>query len=129
AGDQDVRGLHVAVDDAEAVRVVEPGAQLGQPRDLPGQRYVLAAADDGGQCAAGDIFHRQVRLALVFTHRVDVDDMWVLHLRVESGLAKEAAPRLVVGHAQHLDRDGPVEHGVVPEVHHTHAAVSQAVTY
>ena len=68
-GDQQVGGLHVAMDDAALVGVTEAGTELREPVHLARQRHLLAAANDLRHRPAGDELHRQVRIALVLTRQ------------------------------------------------------------
>ncbi len=128
-GDQQVGGLHVAMHDAALVGVTEAGTELREPMHLARQRHLLAAANDLRHRPAGDELHRQVRIALVLTDRVNADDMRVMDARREAGLAQESPPGLLVGYLEDLDRHRPVEHRVEPEIHDAHAALTEAVPY
>ena len=128
-GDQQVGRLHVAVDDAALVRVTEAGAQLGEPVHLPRERHLIAAANHLCHRPPGDELHRQIRVALVFTHRVDTDDVWMMDARGEAGLAEEPPPGLLVGHLEDLDRDLAVEHRIEAQIHDPHAAVPEAIPH
>ena len=103
--EQDVRGLHVAVDDAAPVRVVEGGRQGGADRrdslgrQRPVRRELL------GEGAAVDALEDEVRPAVELAVAVDADDPGVVERLEGRHLAGETGPLVVVGVAQELHRD------------------------
>ena len=92
--EQHVRRLHVAVDDALAVRVVERVGHAAQDRDGARERQPLAP-DQRGQRAARDQAHRHPGDALFAVDVVGVDrhDVRVLEARDRLGLASRTAAR------------------------------------
>ena len=95
-GQQDVRGLEVAVDDAQAVRVVDrPGQGLHQLGRLAGrQRGAVATIVE---TAAVDVLELQVGPAVVIAQVVDLDDRRVFQARDGLGLGQKAGRGLGPG--------------------------------
>ncbi len=126
-GQQDVRGLEVAVDDAQAVRVVDrPGQGLHQLGRLAGrQRGAVAAIVE---TAAIDVLELQVGPAVVIAQVMDLDDRRVLQARDRLGLGQKAGRGLGpgVGAGQdHLQGADPVQVDLARLVNDAHTAAAQ----
>ena len=112
--DEEVRGLEIAVDDAERVRLREGAARLIHDRDdvLPRHR-ILALLRERGDVVALQVLEDHVRDAVL--QRVDVhhaDDVLARQTQGGARLAKHAGRHGRVARerlVQHLDRDGLVE--------------------
>jgi hypothetical protein len=127
-GDEDVRRLDVAVDEAEAVRRVE------RIRDLPEQAHrpfvpdVLRRLDERPQVVALDVFHREEDHVVLLARRIDRDDVRVLEARRELGLEQEPAPEAVVLRElgrEHLDRRPAAQVDILGEVDRAHRPVPE----
>jgi hypothetical protein len=105
--DHQVGRLDVAMDDAEAVRVGEPVAQLLEQAQLADQRGRLLAPDPHRQRLAVDVLHGDEGLAVLLADVEDADDVLVLEHTGGVRLLHEAAPDLVVVDAflEQLDGD------------------------
>ena len=122
-GEHQVLGLHVAVDEALGVRMLQRARDL--PRDL--QRRALLDALVAVQLVedrlAVDVLHHEV---VVLAHLADVeraDDVGVAELRGRTSLLVEALHEHRVGQelaGQDLDGDKPVEAELLGEVHGRH---------
>ena len=127
AGDEDVGGLEVAVDDPLRVR------RLERVRDLDAELEQLAdlerpPADPLGQRLALEQLHRDEVAALVLVDRVHRADAGVVERRGGLRLPLEALERGGVLRQlcrQELERDVPAELRVFRLVHDTHAAAAQ----
>ncbi len=126
-GQKHVLRLHVAVDDAGAVRGVEGGT------DLPGdvQRLVErqpSRIQAGPEVTATDVLHREIQLPVVLAAVVHHDDVRMREAADQVDLTQEAvAEPVVLGepareHLQDVDAGQP---GMPGEVQHTHAAARQ----
>ena len=125
----DVRGLEVAVDDADVVDRLQPVG--GLDRDVERLLVLEVAAlvaRELLEVGALDVLHRDVAHAAVLAVLVDAADVAVRDLARELDLVAEALRHLArvreLG-AQHLDRHGLVEHAVVGLVDHAHAALAE----
>ncbi len=130
-GDEDVARLHVAMDDAQAVRGGQRRGGLGPDPDDVVQRQRLALAQYRGQRCCEQVRHHQARLALVLDRIEDRHGMGVFQLRSDVRLTN----RPVLGdlclaisdsrvRPQLLDRHRPVEALVPSSPDDPHAAVS-----
>ena len=123
-GDHHVLGLHVAVHDPAARRVLEPRQQpLEDAADLrEGQ-----LPDERAQRAALEVLHRDVGRALVLEVVVDGDDVRVAERAGHARLAQEPLrERLVRGveRRELLESDEPVEVGLAGEVDRRHPSAA-----
>ena len=114
--DADVRRLDVAVDDAPRVRELEPARDLHQPEDLLRQRDVVAALDLAIEVLARQVLLDEVRDVRLEAELEDGDDVAVLQVAGDLGLAPEPLARLGVLHRAGLDRDVALDEGVEPLV-------------
>ena len=76
------------------------------------------------QIGAGDVAHRQVKLAVVLTGLVDGNDVWLFERRGDTRLRLEATTKaVVVGQLgrEELQCDATVEPIVAREIHDPHA--------
>ena len=106
-GDEDVRRLDVAMDDAAAVGVLEALADLDREIDFPRQAHLLGPRSRRCRSSPSQVLHRQVGLPLVLAEIVDRDDVLVRQLTGGARLAKEALAHLRVrfdGARDDLDR-------------------------
>ena len=126
--DQDVRRLHVAMQDTDAVRGLQrrQHRQAHPPGPLGGQRAVVA--EHLLQAAAPDVLHDDQRIRLHVLDVVDPDHAAVVQIADpygSLGLTQHVAPDLRGGRAGRndlLDRYLAVQQGVSGEPHPGHAA-------
>ena len=122
-GEEEVRGLHVAVDDAGIVQRGEPLEEVeGEVERLAGRQGPAVQARR--ERLAGQELHDDERLAVVLSDLVDRAQVRVAHPRRRARLAQEAPPRRVVRALQHLQRDLAPQLLVLGEVHPAHAALA-----
>ncbi len=128
--EEEVRGLEIAVDDVERVRLGERAARLvGEGHGLlPGELAAALAGERGDVGALQVLHHHEGRAVL---QRVDVHHAHdVLAGEAERGarLAEHARGHGVVveeRRVQHLDRDELVEAEVARLEHEAHAAAAE----
>ena len=125
--DEDVRGLHVAVDEPACVRRVERGCDLAHNRERPphGQRALVG--DQRLQVGALDAGHRDPEQAVVLARVVDRDDVRVVERGREPGLAQEAVAEVGVAEArrEELQRGPAAEAHVLGAVDDACAAAAE----
>ena len=126
-GQEDVRGLQVAVDDPPAVGGVD---RVGQGLHQPGRRSDRhrRAGILLGQGAPLDQFQDQVGAAVMLADLEDLDDVGVLEARHGLRLGAEAGPDLGPGElplADHLEGDRAVEPDLPRLVDDAHPAPAQ----
>jgi PAS domain S-box-containing protein len=130
--DQDVVALDVGVDDAAGVRGVERAQDLIGHGERARQREV-PLGDHRAEQAAGDVLHRDERRARRGRAAVeDLDDAGVLHAARGRGLVAEPALERIPGGErglEDLDRDGPLQRGVIGAEHDTHPALADALAH
>ena len=127
--DEDVAGLHVAVDEAGAVRLVERAGDGGADVDGELGAEPLLGVEQLAQALAVDELHHDGLAAVVHEHVVDGDDVRVAEAGDRDRLAPEALGDHRVGGevgAQPLDRDLAVEVDVGRDPHLGHAALTDA---
>ena len=126
--EQDVGGLHVAVDDALRVRVSE------RPRDFPQhprrvvRRQRAARRHALRQRLAVDVRHDVEDETARLVDRVDRNDVRMGESRRGARLAHEPVAQLRVRGElgrQQLDRDGAIETHLAREIHHAHSAATE----
>ena len=121
-GHHHVLGLHVAVDDPAARRVLEPGEEpLEHPADL-GEGHL---PDQRPERPALDVLHRDVGRPLVLEVVVHRDDVRMAERAGHARLAQEPLGEGLVGRVERgelLQRNEPVEVGLTGEIHGRHAA-------
>jgi len=101
--EQDVAGLHVAVDDLALVGAAQRPRHLERDarRFGPGELALLQAIS---QAAARHQLHDEVTLPALLAHVIDLDDMGVVELRQRAALAHKAQHHLGFGAlGKHLD--------------------------
>ncbi len=132
-GDDDVRGLHVAVDDPAAVRVVERLGDLADDLGDALERERRLLGDELLEVLPLDVLHRDergVRLG-VLADVVHRDDVRVGQDPRGLGFAEEPLLELslldvVLAHgADRLERHEPADDGVAAEVDDAHGALPQ----
>ena len=126
AGDQDVRGLDIAVHDAAAVRGVERRGDLGRVLERRRDRH-RPLRNQPVQPRAVHQLHRDERRPIVLVDVVDGDDVRVVERRSRTGFLDEAALAIGIGRRfgrQHLYRDRASEPGVVGGVNDAHTAAA-----
>jgi hypothetical protein len=126
-GEHDVGGLHVAMDHAVTMSLIEGIGDLdGVPKGfLQGQRVVATPAQPRGQCFALEIFHHEVVGAVVPADVVNGTDVRVIEAGNRPGFAAEPlAPRGVACRlgGNHFDGDGAVQAAVNRPIHLSHSA-------
>ena len=131
--EEDVLGLHVAMDDAGAVRVRERAEQLDgeRRRDLGRERARLL--QELAQRLAADELDDEVLLVLVGRRDVEhLDDVAMPELRDRLGLGLEAVGDLAAlaeVRVQHLDGDVAPEPLVVRTIDGRHPAVPELLEH
>ena len=92
--DPDIGGLHIAMDDAVLVGIVQSARQLGHPaeygRDLNGLASRGGLVEHSVEPLSGGEFHGDVAHPLCLANGVDVDDAWMPQLRDRPCLTLEA---------------------------------------
>ena len=128
AGEEHVRGLHVAVDQAPFVGVGQPLRRLGH--DLrPVEGVEPSLLHEGREGLSLHELHRVEADASLVVEVVDADEVGVVQPGETADLALEAEGEVAVVHevlADHLDRHAPIESLVPGQVDLAHAAASQA---
>ena len=128
--EQNVLGLHVAVDQPFSVGVVQRLAGLAHQAQCLGDGERALARDPLAQGLAVHVRHDVVGAGRRLVGGAGVEqgeDVGVLQPREDLDLEQEAL-RVLAGddlRAQHLDRDGAVVLAVAPQVHHGHPAPAQ----
>ncbi len=110
AGDQDVRRLDVAMDQAGGVRDVEARTDVLDERDGALGLECTLATQQRAQVLAVDPLHRDVEEPLVFAGVEHRDDAWMLQQRGDLALPQETLAEPGVGcerRVEHLERHGP----------------------
>ena len=125
--DLDVRRLHVAMDDAGAVRVGQAAAHVLDDAQLPGDGQTRTALHDGPERLARHVLHHDVRRVVVLADLEHRHDVGVAQAPGRARLAGEALAQLraVEAVAQQLDGDEAVDRGIAPEVYDGHAALAE----
>ena len=127
-GQQDVRRLDVAVDDAGPVRRVERVGDLLDDADGPFRWQRAVGGEQGSQVAAPDQAHVDEHALLDHAEVVDRDDVRGVETGGDPGLAAEALADvgivLVVGQ-EPLERDRALAHGVEGLVDLAHPAAPE----
>jgi hypothetical protein len=122
--DEDVRRLHVAVDEPGAVGGVERVGDLLADADHVGDGQATLLVDQVAEGRALDQLHHDVRDAVVVARVVGGDDVGVRETGGGDRLVAEAGPGALVGGEvgpQDLDRHPAREDGVVGHPHGRHA--------
>ena len=130
-GDQDVAGLDVAVDDVPLVGVRQGLGGLADDRDLGRERELLSAAEVPRERPALDVLHGDEVEVAVAAHVEDGDDVGMLQAAGELRLLEEAG--LDLGRrlsarglgVDRLDRDRPVDLGVMRQVDDAHRPLAE----
>ncbi len=126
AGQQDVGRLHVTVQHASAVRVVQ---RVGDPFDdlhgpLGRQRHRV----DGGRVDPVDVLHADPQLFALGATIEDGDDAGMVEPGGEIGLPLEPRANTRVGEQvpiEQLERGQPVQPRMPRQVHRAHAALAE----
>ena len=124
--DEDVGGLHVPMDDAAAVRVVERLGDRPQDRERPHPVHA-AVLEDVGKGRPGHQPHGEVHHAVGFTRRVHGHDRGVLEVTHRARLVAEPPHEVrVEGQrtGEHLERHRSVDPDLVGPVDVAHPAVA-----
>ena len=124
AGDEDVGGFDVAVDDAARVRRGERERDGDRGVGAPVGTHPALATQDVGEAASVDVLHDDVVRAGRFTPVVDTDDVRVVEVRRGLCLTTEALDKRRVLRElrkQHLQRDRPIEKLIAGEEDISHA--------
>ena len=128
-GDEDVAGLHVAVDDAVAVGEAERGGDVGADVGHAVGVERALGAQDVGERAPVDVLHDDEVGAVGLAPVVDADDVGVVEVGGRGGLPPEPLDERLVGgelREQDLHGDRAVEQLVPGEEHLGHAAAPEA---
>jgi hypothetical protein len=124
---QDVVGLHVAVDDALAMGVLEGVRHLAGDSKRIGYGELPLSLKSPAKALALDVGHGEPELTVGFARVVHGQDMRVLQSRGRADLAQEplGAQAQCQVREEDLERDGPVVAEVAGEVDHGHAAAPE----
>jgi hypothetical protein len=130
--DEQVAGLHVAVDHPAGVGGVERVGGLGDHRERVEHRQAAGGGNAVRERFAGDVGHHQVRrrtaLDAALTEVVHVDHVRVMERGQDACLGPEPGHEAGIGQQrrqQHLDGDGATEHDVGGPPHLAHAAAGE----
>ena len=124
ARDEDVRGLHVAVNDAVGVRGLEPVGDLDPELEDTVHRQ-RPASDRFLERAPVEQFHDDELLAVTLADVVDRADVRVIERRRDARLAPEPLERFRVRgeiRGQELHGNLAAEANILGTVHHAHSA-------
>ncbi len=127
AGDQDVRGLDVAVHEAATVRRIERRADLRHDPRRTGRVESTLLLYQRSEVGPLDEAHRDEQPAIRLSRFVDGQHVGVVDRRRELGLALEARPEIrLAGEIgrDHLQRHRAVQADVRRPVHDAHAALT-----
>jgi hypothetical protein len=116
------------MDDAVRVRVLDTFADLDCQIELARQAHPLRTRQTLLQIFPIQIFHGEVRLALVLAQVVDGHDVFVRQVPGGASLSEEALPQLrieLLRSQYELERHDPLEDGVERAVDDAHAALSE----
>ncbi len=125
AGDEDVAGLDVAVDQTPLVRRIQGIRDLLDERQRAVGRERALLLEDAAEIDPLDVAHGDEEATVVLARFVDRDDPRVVDRRGQAGLAEEAlAEAGVLGELgrQQLQRHLSAENEILGQVDHTHAA-------
>ena len=118
--------LDVAVDDSRPMSERQALAELFENLQLSRDAQHQARANEGLQCFAAHVLHRDERMALVLTDVEDGDDVKMVKTRDRPGLPGEPFAQLVVVVKQDLDGDLPIEFGIPAKIEGPHASLGNA---
>ena len=127
-GHEDVARFDVAVNHAVAMRVLQPLADLAGYFQLAAQAHARRVRHPRRQILAREVLHGEVGLSVVLAEVMDRDDVLVRELAGGAGLAEEPFAALGVlfdGRRDHLDRDDPLQEGILGPIHHSHATLAE----
>ena len=125
--DQDVRRLHVAMDEPAPVCGVECIGDLSRNRDRPRRVERTLATEQRLQIGAGHESHGDEQAPVFLTGLVDRDHVRVVEPSSEAGLAEQPLPKpFVVGERrqEELQRDRALEARIERAIHLAHAAAA-----
>ena len=126
--DEDVRRLHVAMDQPPGVRCVQGAGHLCSDPQDPGRSDGVAISRQLLEVRALDIAHRDVEQALCIARVVDRDDVRVGDRSGSPRLTHESlAEALVLGQIRwkQFQRDDVAEPRILGPVHHAHASAAE----
>ena len=125
AGDENVAGLDITVDEAVAVGEPEGGGDIGRYVGGPVGMERAVGADDLGQAPTLDVLHDDEVGALLLAPVVDADDVRVVQVGGRLGLPSESLHEAgIVGELVEEDLDGhrAIQEEVARQVDVGHAA-------
>ena len=123
-GEQDVRRLHVPVDQTLGVGGVQGGSALGDDRHCPGRLQLGHPSEQPLEVGSLHVAHGQVEDPVGLPRVVDRDHVGVIEACSDPGLPDESLPEgLVLGHLGVEDLQGhlAVQAEVLGQVHHCHS--------
>ena len=123
---EDVRRLHVAVDDPLVVGRGEAGGGLDEDVEAFHQADRAVLVDELIEAVAADVLHREEAVAAVAAHVVDVGEVRVVDSRRRARLLEEAVDAhgdRRLARAQHLHRHRAIQALIVGAVHRAHGAL------
>jgi hypothetical protein len=123
-----VRGLHVSVNDPEAMRVVEARSDSAEVFQRGGG-VERSTAEPIGQASAGNVLDDHVGHTVVLPEVVDVHDVRVAHLGDRLRLVPEPSRRVRARRdsLEDLDRACALQLHVVGAVHEAHRSLADEV--
>ncbi len=107
---------------------VESFANLAGDVQLAAEAHSRRVGHPRREVLAGEVLHGQIRLSLVLAEVVDRDNVLVRQLPGGAGFAKEPLAAFLVGvnrSGDDLDRDDPLQQGILGAVHHAHATLAE----
>jgi len=129
-GDDDVRGLQIAVDDASIVRGGQTGTDLGRDGYRFGQWQRPVETNPIRQGLPGGEFHDEEPGAVVLFQAMKLGDVLMRQLCEQLRLPAEPPEALHIGGErcrQHFDGDLAPQPGVLGQVDLTHTALAELV--
>ena len=126
-GEKDVRGLHIAMDQAEVLRGAQSLGDLMADAQCIAFRELAFLADAAFEAAAANEFHGEVKVTLVMAHGVELD-----HVRMrDAGRDERLLAKLLqtlriaaVAAVQDLQSNAAAERFVLRLEHAAHAALA-----
>ncbi len=123
--DQNIVRFDVAMDGALGMRMVESSGNRCHDTDGNGQAKCATFVNDGVQCAATHILHRNVAQAVRLADVIHCDDVGVAKIGNRDRFAFEAARKLGIKREvwrQHLEGDGSLQRRIKRAIDARHAA-------
>ena len=127
-GDEDVRRLHITVDEPTRVGGIQRGSDLAHQGERPLRIERRLSLEQGAEIGALDVAHGDVEPSVRLTRVVHGHDVRVVEARGQLGLDEEALAEAHVLSAlgrDELQRDGPPQPRVERPIDDAHAAAPE----